>query len=107
MNDMMPLSDILQVLSDANRLNIIAFIGTGEYSVSQIIGHVALSQPLVSHHLRALRENRILETNRKGPFVYYKLTNVKLLEFLGLLEEILLVNQAGYYQPFFFKKKHR
>lgn len=98
---------ILQALGEINRLKIIKFIGGDECSVSQIIREVNLSQPLVSHHLRILRENRILTTYRKGPFVYYKLSNTALIEILAQLENILLIEQVESYQPLFcIKVKH-
>lgn len=79
---------IFQTLSDANRLRILRFIGDQERSVSEIVQTVSLSQPLVSHHLKVLRENQILETSRQGPFVYYRLKNIKLLDAFRLFEEI-------------------
>jgi DNA-binding transcriptional ArsR family regulator len=79
---------IFQTLGDANRLRIIHFIGEQERSVSEIVQTLSLSQPLISHHLKVLRENQVLETERKGPFVYYRLKDQKLLEALRLFEEI-------------------
>jgi DNA-binding transcriptional ArsR family regulator len=76
-------------LSDINRLRIISFIGSGERSVTEIVKETNLSHPLVSHHLKTLKNSRLLETKRKGPFIHYKLTSLKLLEVLGLLEEVL------------------
>lgn len=88
MDDALQLQMILQVLGDANRLRILRLIGNQECSVSQIVEGTGLSQPLVSHHLRALRESLILETKRQGPFIYYKLKDSRLLDALGLLQEI-------------------
>lgn len=78
-----------QILSDANRLRIISLIGSKELSVTEIVSEMHLSQPLVSHHLRVLKESGILETKRNGPFIYYRLMNPKLLDVLGLFEEVL------------------
>jgi DNA-binding transcriptional ArsR family regulator len=86
------LSYYFQILGDSNRLKIISLIGSKELSVSEIVSAMNLSQPLVSHHLKTLKESRILETNRKGPFVFYRLTNVKILDVLGLFSEILTKN---------------
>jgi DNA-binding transcriptional ArsR family regulator len=94
MNNTLSIQLLLQALGDANRLKIIKFIGIDECSVSQIISEVKLSQPLVSHHLRILRESRILKTSRKGPFIYYKLSNNAFLEILAQLEAILVTNQV-------------
>ena len=88
---------ILQTLGDANRLRIIQFIGEKECTVSEIVQASKLSQPLVSHHLRVLRENQVLDSERKGPFVIYKLRDKKLLEaldlFLNIFKDLNITNK--------------
>jgi DNA-binding transcriptional ArsR family regulator len=81
------LQQIFQTLSDANRLRIIKFIGESERSVGQIVEETGLSQPLVSHHLKTLRERHILETTRNGPFIYYRLKDTRLLDIFDLIIE--------------------
>jgi DNA-binding transcriptional ArsR family regulator len=88
MDDAHKLQYLFQTLGDVNRLKIIKFIHHDERSVSEIVEALGLSQPLISHHLRILRERDILLTNRRGPFIYYKLKNRKLLDSLGLFLEI-------------------
>jgi DNA-binding transcriptional ArsR family regulator len=88
MDDARKLQFVFQTLGEANRLRIIKFIGEEERSVSEIVDEMKLSQPLVSHHLRALRNAQILEAKRSGPFVHYKLKDKKILDALGLFLEI-------------------
>lgn len=88
MDNAQKLQLVFQTLGDANRIRIIQFIGEGECSVSEIVQASNLSQPLVSHHLRVLRENQVLDTERKGPFVIYKLKDKRLLEALELFLQI-------------------
>ena len=88
MDDAHKLQHLFQTVGEANRLKIIKFIGEEERSVSEIVEALRLSQPLVSHHLRILRERDILQTKRNGPFIYYRLKNRKLLDALGLFLEI-------------------
>ena len=78
-----------QILSDVNRLCIIKFIGHEERAVSEIVKAMDLSQPLVSHHLKTLKNSNILDTKRAGPFIYYKLKDTRFLDLLGLFEDIL------------------
>jgi DNA-binding transcriptional ArsR family regulator len=101
MEDALKLQIIFQTLGEANRLRIIKFIGDKECSVSQIVEATGLSQPLVSHHLRTLRENKILETKRQGPFVYYKLKDARLLDALGMLLEIFASSDIEIKEPMF------
>ena len=51
-------------------------------SVSEIMDETSLPQTLVSFHLRPLRENGILATERKGPFIYYSISEPGLIDLL-------------------------
>lgn len=97
MDNAQKLQLVFQTLGDANRLRIIQFIGESECTVSEIVQALNLSQPLVSHHLRVLRENQVLDSERKGPFVIYRLRDKKLLEaldlFLMIFKEFNPVNE--------------
>jgi DNA-binding transcriptional ArsR family regulator len=88
MDETIKLQNFFHNLGDSNRLKIVKYIGDRECSVSEIVDSTGLSQPLVSHHLRTLRENKILEANRVGPFVYYKVKDQRLLSALGIFLEI-------------------
>lgn len=81
--DLDKLQPFLQALSDRNRLLIIKVIGPDRCSVSEVVEKTGLSQPLVSHHLRLMREQGILETQREGPFVYHRLKDARILEALA------------------------
>lgn len=76
------LARLFKLLSDANRLRILFAIGKGKKSVSEIIEDTSLSQTLVSFHLRPLRESGLLTTERRGPFVYYSVSDPLLMDLL-------------------------
>jgi DNA-binding transcriptional ArsR family regulator len=82
------LQAVLQTLADANRLRILGLIGDESLPVSDIVKGVGLSQPLVSHHLRVMKERGLLSARRQGPFVLYAITDPRLLEILGVLDEM-------------------
>ena len=88
MDDQKKLQLIFQTLSDYNRLGIVRFICEKESSVGEIVKATKLSQPLVSHHLRVLKENRILETKRNGPFIFYFIRDKKILDAINLFLEL-------------------
>lgn len=69
-----------QSLGDPNRLRILAIIGSRVCSVSELVEATGLSQPLVSHHLRILRERKLVDAKRQGPFIYYQLHDAGILE---------------------------
>jgi len=76
------LARLFGLLRDPNRLKIIFVIGKDKKSVSEIMSETALSQTLVSFHLRPLRESGILTTERKGAFIYYSLSEPNLIDLL-------------------------
>ncbi len=82
------LNNFFQTIGDTSRLRIIHYIGNEKKAVSEIVKATKLSQPLVSHHLRILKQSNILETERKGPFVFYRLKNNTLLKILDRFAEI-------------------
>lgn len=55
-----------RALADVNRLRIVQRLSTGAASVTELIDHVGLSQPLVSWHLGRLRASGIVMTRRSG-----------------------------------------
>ena len=55
-----------KALADVNRLRIVQRLAHGRASVTELIEHVGLSQPLVSWHLGRLRAAGLVETRRKG-----------------------------------------
>jgi len=64
-------ADLFNALSDPNRLAIIKGLTLKCESVSTIVERTGKSQPLVSHHLRILREHGLARTERQGPYTYY------------------------------------
>ncbi len=83
------LARFLKVLGDPNRLGIALSIGNESRSVTEIVNASGLSQTLVSFHLRIMREADVVRTERKGPFIYYSLSNPVLLEILSGLSRMV------------------
>ena len=67
------LSGLLKALADPVRLRLYSRIADadGETCVCDL-GDVGVSQPTVSHHLRKLREAGLIESERRGTWVYYR-----------------------------------
>ena len=77
-------------LADENRLRILMNLAEGGKSVSEIVEQTGLSQPLVSHHLKELKNNLIVMTERKSSFVFYELTEPTILELLRLTNQLVI-----------------
>ena len=62
---------IFKTLADPTRLQLLGAMTLDCKSVSQLVEESRLSQPLVSHHLRVLREARLAAAERRGSFMFY------------------------------------
>jgi DNA-binding transcriptional ArsR family regulator len=75
-------------LSDENRLRILICVSKGRKSVSAVGEELGLSQPLVSHHLKELKRGLLLTVERAGPFIYYEMSDRRILDVLRTLSSI-------------------
>ncbi len=75
-------------LADENRLRILLCLGSGKKSVSQIVEELSLSQPLISHHLKELRRSLLVTVERRGPFIYYAMSDPRIVDILFSLETL-------------------
>jgi len=60
-------------LAHENRLRILLLCLNAAHSVSDIVQQTGLSQSLVSHHLRVLKEAHLLRSERQGKAIHYAL----------------------------------
>lgn len=63
----------LKALADANRLTIALLLADGEHSVRELQEATGLSQTLVSHHLKLLREQHLVSVRVDGRSNHYSL----------------------------------
>jgi ArsR family transcriptional regulator, arsenate/arsenite/antimonite-responsive transcriptional repressor len=71
---------IFRALSDPVRLEILDFLRDGEKCVCEIIPHVKLIQPVVSRHLKILKECGILRDRKDGNRRMYSLTDRRIFK---------------------------
>ncbi|MED4779492.1 winged helix-turn-helix domain-containing protein [Brevibacillus choshinensis] len=78
---------LLEVLTDENRQAIIMLLAQNKLglNVNTISGHMNLSRPAVSHHLKVLKQSGYIKAEKKGVENYYVLTVRKPLEQLKSL----------------------
>jgi DNA-binding transcriptional ArsR family regulator len=73
-------------LAEPHRREILDLLRTGERSVGDLVGHVGLSQPGVSKHLRILREAGLVAARTAGRRRLYALRPQPLAELDAWLE---------------------
>lgn len=68
-------TDLLRALASEHRLAIVHQLSTGPRCVHELVDALAVSQSLVSQHLRVLRGARLVRTERRGREVAYSLAD--------------------------------
>jgi ArsR family transcriptional regulator, arsenate/arsenite/antimonite-responsive transcriptional repressor len=69
------LSSLLQLVGESNRLQILCILKQGKHCVCEINKHIKVSQSLISHHLKDLKDGGLIKDNKKGLNVFYSLTS--------------------------------
>lgn len=64
---------ITKALSDENRVRVLMALNIGELCVCQIIELLNLAPSTVSKHMSILKQARLVESNKNGKWVYYRL----------------------------------
>ena len=67
---------LLRAVADPQRLRILATLAraTDDVCVCDLNARIEVSQPTVSHHLRLLKDAGLVASERRGTWVYYRLT---------------------------------
>jgi ArsR family transcriptional regulator len=62
------------VLADPTRLRLLSLISAAgdACAACDLVEPLGVSQPTVSHHLRVLREAGLIESDKRGRWVYYR-----------------------------------
>jgi rhodanese-related sulfurtransferase len=75
-------------VSSPKRIELLDLLGQGEKTVEQLADQSSTAVKNTSAHLRALREARLVETRRDGPYVYYRLANDAVIRFVRQLQAL-------------------
>jgi DNA-binding transcriptional ArsR family regulator len=73
-------AELFRSFSDTSRVRIMAAIIEQELNTSAIADLVGLTESGVSHHLRGLRQMRIVQARRDGKEVYYSVQDAHIVE---------------------------
>ena len=82
------LARALKAISDPARLRLLSLIQAqpgGEACVCHLVEPLGLSQPTVSHHLKVLHDEGLVERERRASWVYYRVVP----ETLAALRDVL------------------
>jgi ArsR family transcriptional regulator len=82
------LAQVFKTLGDPVRLRLVSLIGArqgGEVCVCDLTSAFDLTQPTISHHLKVLREAGLIDSERRGTWVYYRLVPAALERMAAVL----------------------
>ncbi len=68
------MQELLHILSNPTRLRILMCLARKSKNVAELIGTCGLAQSAVSQHLGKLKRAGLVASERRGKYVYYKLT---------------------------------
>jgi DNA-binding transcriptional ArsR family regulator len=87
------LASTFRALGDHTRVRIVWALSKAELCVGDICELLEMSQPAVSHHLRTLRNLRLVKVRRAGRTLFYQLDDAHisrlLLEGMEHVEDLL------------------
>lgn len=88
-------SEVCKALAEPLRWRIVKLLAAEELCVCHLVDELDVPQPLVSHHLRALRTAGLVESEKWRYWTYYRLRPDRLIELAGLLDAMTSAPTAG------------
>jgi len=82
-------AEICAGLADPNRIMILYSLSQNPRNVTELCNELNMPQPLVSRHLKVLRERGMVTTTRHGTLIEYTLADDRLIQALDLLRAVM------------------
>ncbi|MEW2517077.1 ArsR/SmtB family transcription factor [Actinacidiphila alni] len=73
--DLQAATELLRALASPVRMGIVRELADGDRRVSELVAALGVTQPLVSQHLRILRNSRIVVSHRTAREITYSLAD--------------------------------
>jgi ArsR family transcriptional regulator len=83
-------STVFHALSDSIRLEILAYLRGGEKCVCEIVPHLSLIQPLVSRHLKILKDAGLVKCRKDGTKRMYSVVDLRIFGVVDALTSDLV-----------------
>ena len=85
---------VFEALASIPRRKILAYLAHAELSAGEIASRFAMSKPAVSQHLSVLQNAGLVESDKRGQFVFYRLVPDRLMNTLnGYVQEVCPVSR--------------
>ncbi|RKX75519.1 MAG: transcriptional regulator [Spirochaetes bacterium] len=85
-------SKILKAIAHPTRLFIVEKLNERPHCVCELTELIGADTSTVSKHLSILKNNGIVEDEKRGTSVYYSLKCECILKFIGCIEQVIRIN---------------
>ena len=69
------LAELFKVFGDSTRIRILFVLFEAEVCVCDLASALNMTQSAISHHLRILKQNKLVKSRREGKSVFYSLAD--------------------------------
>lgn len=80
--------EICKIFSNSSRLKVLLSLRGKSLSVNEIVEKTSLPQSVVSQHLSMMKARKIVECEKKGNFVHYKISYPEILDAFDIMKKI-------------------
>jgi len=82
-------AEVLRTLANPRRLEILHRLAAGPCEVGRLAAELGVSQPNVSQHLAVLRASGMVDADRDGREVRYRLSDPDVMVACGIMRDVL------------------
>lgn len=88
------MSKVFEALASTPRRKILAYLSDAELTAGAIASRFAMSKPAISRHLAILESAGLIQGDKRGQFVHYRLVRENLVNVLnGYVQEVCPVSR--------------
>ena len=81
-------AELFKALSDVNRLQIVEMLTDGELCACRILEKFNITQPTLSHHMKALCDCGLVKGRKQGKWTYYSISKEGSKKTMTLLRKL-------------------
>ena len=84
------MADFFSAFCNRTRLQMLCALQEGRKTVSELAEHANVSMANASQHLRVMREKGVVTTEKEAQFVYYTISDRRIIEGATLIRSALI-----------------